>query len=267
MSETKEEPEVFNQQPKSLERIAELQIEEGQAEYERSNKGLFLSALTAGLDLGFSVLIMAILYSMFAEKVSEEVMTLIMAATYPIGFIFVVLGRSALFTEHTALAILPVLDGKRTLKELGRNWGIICTGNLLGGYLIGAMIVWLGPRLHILTHESLEQIALHLTEIKGITILGSGLLAGWLMGLLSWLVTSSQDTISRIFIVFLITAAIGVGSLHHCVVGSTELFAGALVSDQISAMDYFSTQFWATLGNIIGGVFFVAILKFQITQQ
>lgn len=253
--------------PKSLQQITEEQIEEGTEEYNRSGRSLFFSAFTAGMDLGFSLLIMAVLYTMFAPKVSNEAMQIIMALTYPVGFLFVVLGRSALFTEHTTLAVFPVLDGKESLSSLAKNWGIIYSGNIIGGFVIGGMIVWLGPKLHILSHHALEEIALHLMEIEGIIILGSGLLAGWLMGLLSWLVTSSQETISRIFIVFLITSAIGIGSLHHCIVGSTEMFAGAIVSDEIGFMDYLSTQFWATLGNIIGGVFFVSVLKFQAAQE
>lgn len=251
---------------KTLEQITEEQIEDGTEEHRRSGRSLFFSAFTAGMDLGFSLLIMAVLYTMFEPKVSKEVMQVIMAVAYPVGFLFVVLGGSALFTEHTTLAVFPVLDGKETIKSLAKTWGIIYSGNIIGGFVIGAIIVWLGPQLNILSHHALEEIALHLMEIEGFIILGSGLLAGWLMGLLSWLVTSSQETISRIFIVFLITSAIGIGSLHHCIVGSTEMFAGAIVSDQIGILDYLTTQFWATLGNIIGGVFFVSILKFQASQ-
>ena len=253
--------------PKSLEQITQEQIHEGLEEYNRSDKGLFLSSFIAGLDLGFSLLIMAVLYTLFAEKVSASSMRVILAVAYPIGFLFVVLGRSTLFTEHTTLAVLPVLDRKKKISALLKTWGIIYAGNILGGYLIGLMIVWLGPKLEILSIHALEEIALHLMKVNGIIIMGSGLLAGWLMGLLSWLVTSSRDSISRIFIVFLITGAIGIASLHHCIVGSTEMFVGVIVSEKISIYNYLSTQFWATLGNIIGGVFFVSILKFQVTRS
>jgi formate/nitrite transporter FocA (FNT family) len=41
----------------------------------------------------------------------------------------------------------------------------------------------------------------------------------------------------------------------------------AITSDKIDFMDYLSTQFWATMSNIIGGVFFVSILKFQAAQK
>ena len=67
----KEDPDPINR-PKSVERIVQEQIEESVAEYRRSNRGLFLSALTAGLDLGFSLLVIGVLYTMFASKISME---------------------------------------------------------------------------------------------------------------------------------------------------------------------------------------------------
>lgn len=259
--------EDVSNRPKDPEQIIEEQMDESLSEYRKSKGSLFLSSVIAGLDLGFSLLVIGVLYTMFSDSTSDEIMQLIMAGAYPLGFIFVVLGRSTLFTEHTTLAVLPVLSGRETLRNLAIIWGIIYSGNLVGGYLIGGMLSWLGPHLGIISVHALEEIALHLMEVDGMLIMGSAILAGWLMGLLSWLVTSSQETISRIVIVVLITAVIGLGSLHHCIIGSTELFAGMLVSDKVTIGDYLTTQGWATLGNIIGGAFFVSILKFKMAQK
>lgn len=94
---------------------------------------MFLSSVIAGLDLGFSLLVMGVLYTMFSQNSSNEVMQLLMAAAYPLGFIFVVLGRSTLFTEHTTLAVLPVLGGRETLRNMAVVWAIIYAGNIIGG--------------------------------------------------------------------------------------------------------------------------------------
>jgi formate/nitrite transporter FocA (FNT family) len=83
------------------------------------------------------------------------------------------------------------------------------------------------------------------------------------MGLLSWLITSSQETISRIIIITLITTVIGIGGLHHAIVGSIEVFTALLTSKSVSIEDYLHVQLWATIGNIIGGVVFVAFVKFS----
>jgi len=140
---------------------------------------------------------------------------------------------------------------------------VVYAGNLLGGYLFGYIMSVIPGRMDILENSSFEILAAKLNDHSGLMILGSGLLAGWLMGLLSWLITSARETISRIFIIVLITSVIGIGGLHHCIVGSVEMFTALLTGDSLQWSDYFRVQGWSTLGNIIGGVFFVAVVKFS----
>jgi formate/nitrite transporter FocA (FNT family) len=82
------------------------------------------------------------------------------------------------------------------------------------------------------------------------------------MGLLSWVVAASRDTISQIVLVWLIATVIGLGRLHHVVVGSVEVLAGAF-SGAVSAADYGHFLLWTTLGNVVGGSFFVALIKYS----
>ena len=81
------------------------------------------------------------------------------------------------------------------------------------------------------------------------------------MGLLSWLVAASRDTISQIAIVWLIATVIGFAHLHHVVVGSVEVLAGVFAGSDVTMSDYGHFLLWTTLGNAIGGPFFVAFIK------
>jgi len=94
------------------------QIEAGLKEHRRSNIGLFLSSLSAGLEVGFSILAIGIIYTLFNTEVSTGKLYLMMALEYPLGYIFVIIGRSELFTEHTVLATIPVLNGEASFKSL-----------------------------------------------------------------------------------------------------------------------------------------------------
>ena len=115
---------VFNmakeesKQPKEITEILDEQIETSLHEHRRSRFSLLLSSFSAGLEVGFSLLLMAAAYSMFAETSSDNFMQVLIAVCYPLGFIFVIIGRSELFTEHTTLAIFPVLNGDETIKNL-----------------------------------------------------------------------------------------------------------------------------------------------------
>lgn len=249
--------------PKRVKQILDEQIEAGLHEFNRSSTGLFISAFAAGLEVGFSILFMGTIYSMFGGSLSTETLHLYLALCYPIGFLFVIIGRSELFTEHTALAILPVLSRSVRIRDLLVLWGIVYAGNLVGGYIFSILISRIGTKVGFIDDHAFEYLAHHMVDYDWSTILLSALLAGWMMGLLGWLVTSSQETISRIFVIILVTFIIGIAGLHHCIVGSIEVFSGFITSDSITFSDYLRFQVWATLGNAIGGAVFVAILKFS----
>jgi len=249
--------------PKEVGEILEEQLETSLREFNRSNAGLFISAFTAGLEIGFSILLMGTVMTMYGYHLSPETLHLYLGLCYPLGFIFVIIGRSELFTEHTALAILPVLRGNVKIKDLFILWGIVYAGNILGGFIFSLINVKIAPAIGIISEEAFHDLAYKVLNYDSWIILLSALLAGWMMGLLGWLVTSSQETISRILVIILVTFTIGFAGLHHCIVGSIEVLSGVLVSPDIDFLDYLKFQSWATLGNSIGGAVFVAVLKYS----
>lgn len=247
----------------SQEEILVAQLCEGIETYEQHKRKVFISALTAGLEIGFSYLLIAILVTFLKDSFSKEALFYMVALAYPVGFIIVVLGKSILFTEQTSLLALPVLHKKRGIMELLQLWGIVIAGNLIGGALMSIIIIWVGTNLGIISYQSVSTIALHVTKHSPIIIFFSAVLAGWLMALLSWLVTSSEETIGKIIIIYMITAIVGFAGFHHSIVGNIEVLAGFLFTDAISIGTYGLFVITALLGNTFGGVFFVALLKYR----
>lgn len=231
--------------------------------YDKSYQSLFTSSLTAGLEIGFSYLLICSLYFFMIGSVADSSLIRIVSLVYPLGFILVVLGQSILFTEQTALLTLPVLNNKRTVGSMLKLWGVVIAGNLVGGYIIALILLWLGPHLGIFNQEVVIEIAKHVIHPDTYVIFVSAIVAGWLMGLLSWLLASSRDTISRIVMIFIITAVMSFTGLHHSIIGSVEVFSGMLSSPDISLWDYLAFQSTALFGNAFGGATFVALLKYR----
>ncbi|AFL82152.1 formate/nitrite transporter family protein [Aequorivita sublithincola DSM 14238] len=248
---------------KSHGEILKQQIVEGQETYDKNPVSILLSSLTAGLEIGFSYLLICTLYYFLQDKVEEDTIIKLMSFLYPVGFIMVILGQSILFTEQTSLLTLPVLNKKRSLKSLLKLWGLVIFGNLIGGYIIAFFLVWIGPRLQIFDLSTIEKIAVHVTDYDKMIIFASAVLAGWLMGLLSWLIAASKSTLSRIVIIFMITAVLAFTGLHHSIVGNVEVFAGLISSPAITISGYLIFIGLALFGNAFGGAVFVALLKYR----
>ncbi len=243
--------------------ILKQQIIEGCETYDRSRMSILLSSFTAGLEIGFSFLMICSVFSFFQGKVEEATLFKLIAFVYPIGFVLVILGQSILFTEQTSLLTLPVLNKRRSVFSLFRIWGIVILGNLVGGMLIALTLLWIGPELGLFNTDTVAKIGEHFAENDIAAILVSAILAGWLMGLLSWLVTSSKETTAEIIIIYLITAVMGFTGLHHSIIGNIEIFAGMLVSDDIDFLLYLQTLVTTIVGNAIGATIFVALLKYR----
>lgn len=250
------------EQPRKPSRtILKQEIIAGLAELRRPTSGLFLSSLSAGLDIGFSVLLIGVVYTHLLADFGPALTRVASANAYSVGFILVILGRSELFTEHTALAALPVLDRRSSLRDLARVWTVVFSGNICGAVVFGFGLQLLGPALGAVEPWAFSRIANELIDHPGWVIVLSGVLAGWLMGELGWLVAASRDTISQVVCVWIITSAIGLAQLHHVVVGAAEVTVGFLTG-ATGPLELLRFLALAALGNALGGVFFVAIIKY-----
>ena len=256
------------EQPKEPYEIMVEQIDAGLKEHRRSSIGLFISSLSAGLEVGFSILVIGIIYTLFKTEISPGKLYLMMALVYPIGYIFVIIGRSELFTEHTVLATIPVLNGKASFKSLLNLWVIIYAGNLFGGYLFGTIVLQFNAGAHLISLDFFHFVSQKMVAYSSTNIVVSSIMAGWLMGTLSWLLSSAQDTLSRVAMIFFITFIISIAGLHHCIVGSIEIFMAYLANaNDISGYEFLKFQGLSTLGNIIGGVVLVALVKYGHSKR
>src|SRR5436305_9637433 len=176
------EEEKGEEPQKSYETILEQEIAAGLTELERPAPALLLSGLSAGLDVSLSLLLMAVMKTLTQDQ-PRVVSEILVAMMYAAGFLFVILGRSELFTEHTTLAVLPVLDGRASLRQLGRLWGLIYAANLIGATAFAAFAAFTGPRLGVIAPRAFGEIAAGMVDHPGRGILLSGILDGCPLGL------------------------------------------------------------------------------------
>ncbi|WP_320158591.1 formate/nitrite transporter family protein [Psychrobacter sp. NZS113] len=246
---------------KSYASILVEQVMDAKETFERSLGSLFTSAFTAGLEIGISFFMILSAFALLNEVIPSHYAMVLSSLLYPIGFIIVVIGQSLLFTEQTSLLSLPVLNKIEPLHKLLRLWGIVIAGNIVGGCLFAALMVGLGLHMHLFTDHAIDVYAEHILGFAWWVIFGSAVLAGWMMGVTAWLVTSARDTLSRIVLVTIITGSIGFLGLHHSIVGNIEVFSALLYGNTVSLWRYLVFLAVVLVGNTVGGVVFVAVLK------
>jgi len=240
--------------------VLSIAIEKGAEQLTRTPVSLLLSALTAGLILGFTPMGVAITYEI-AEGLQIPLAGRLAAAfVYPLGFVFCIMSGAELFTEHTAMAVYPVLDRRVGVRRLLRLWGLVLAGNLIGALLTASLLSIVGD---IIANEaSIIEVGRKAMAPDALPMLVSAVLAGWLMALGSWLVLTTPPTMAQIVCIYMVTFTIGLGGLHHSIAGAAEVFASLLISDDQGLARTLWFIVLTSVGNLTGGTVFVALLNY-----
>lgn len=254
-----EEKEVRKRSSLRAAVVFETVRREGEQETSRPSLALAFSGLAAGLSMGFSLVGSGVLHAYIPDVPWRP---LVENLGYTLGFLIVVLGRQQLFTENTLTAILPVLDdpdkGKKLLQML-RLWSIVLFTNLVGAGLFAYVVAHSGmfsPEVKASFHYiGLEALAPTFSEI-----LVRGIVAGWLIALMVWLLPAANP--QRVWIIIIITWLVGAAGLSHIIAGSVEALYVVAVGAwpwQSYVVNFLVPVF---IGNCIGGVGLVAILNY-----
>lgn len=252
-----EERDVDRKLPPSVQVLHEIIRAQGEIELGRSVAALGWSALAAGLTMGFSMLVPALLAARLPPTPASY---LISTFGYSVGFLIVILARQQLFTENTMTAVLPMMTDPswRAFGRLLRLWGVVMLGNLIGVALFAYGCMRL-PLFDAPTHDLLIASGNHLMLNTTLQMFVKGTVAGWLIATMVWLVPSSDH--AKLGVIVLMTYIVGLGGFTHIVVGSTEALV-LVFSDKLLFVDYLLKFALPTLaGNIVGGSLIFALIS------
>lgn len=254
-----EEQEVRKRSSLRAAVVFETVRREGETEISRPALALAFSGLAAGLSMGASLVGTGVLRTYLPDAPWR---TLVENLGYTLGFLIVILGRQQLFTENTLTAILPVLDDPDKPKKLGqmlRLWGIVLVTNVIGAAIF-AEVVAKTAMFDAKVKAAFLQIGLQALHPTFAEIVWRGILAGWLIALVVWLLPAANP--QRVWIIVIITWLVGAAGLSHIIAGSVEaLYA---VAAGMWPWPQYVTNFLLPvfIGNCIGGVGLVAILNY-----
>ena len=246
----------------STEEVFQRIIARADEEFSQPRRLLFFSGLAAGLITSVSFLSRATLAATLGDAEPGLVANLL----YPVGFIFIVMGRYQLFTETTLTPVTLVITRLASLPRLLMIWGVVFFANVLGAAIAAYFLAHTGTLDPDAAAVALR-MADHALEVPWQDLFAKGIIAGWLVAGMVWLVHAVRDGMARLLLIYLLMFTIPSTDLFHCIIGSCETFY-ALFSGTASLLDVlwgFLTP--VTLGNTVGGVLLVALLNFAQTRE
>lgn len=238
--------------------VYEIIRTEGESELSRTFSALWWSGLAAGISIGFSFLIEAVLA---AHLPDFEWKNIIAKAGYAVGFLIVILGRQQLFTENTLTAVLPVITRRKFDWFLGllRLWGIVLAANIAGCFIFALAISNTNMVSAEVTHE-LNEIVQHVMANTPWQMFIKGIGAGWIIAALVWMMPSSEG--AEFAVIALMTYLIALCGFTHVVAGSAEALYGVLTGAIAFPNAVFGFFLPTLVGNVCGGTLLFAVLSY-----
>lgn len=232
-------------------------VDHAREEINRPWTALTFSGVAGGLTMGLTGLSTGLVISLLGHGSLAQVAA---AVVYPIGFLAVIVGGAQLFTENTLYPVVLVLTEKGHFVQTLKLWVIVYCGNWIGSILFAILAVKTSA-LQPGVRNALIELGQRGVDHPFVDVFWSGVVAGWLLALVAWLVTGSHWTTGQAVVTWAMTFVLGLGNFAHCVASSGEILS-SLLAGNIASSEYVSWLVAATLGNIAGGVVMVSVLNY-----
>jgi len=234
-----------------VEMAFERTVDEGRERLKRSWSVMMATGAVGGIDVGLGVLAL-----LLTQHLTHS--TALAALAFSAGFVALTLANSELFTEDFLVPIAAVAAHKARARQVVRLWGVTLVANFVGGWVIMGVVVAGLPdvRAHAV------ELGHHFAQIgySGSSF-ATAVLGGAIITLMTWLERSTESVPAKLLAAVVAGYLLAAGSLNHSVVLSLEMFAALHAGAPFGYVTWLGAMGWATLGNIIGGVGLVTVLR------
>ena len=248
----------------------------------KSNRDFFSTltlSMMAGVFIGLGATFFT--YVIHDSALSVGLTKLIGGGVFSLGLILVIITGAELFTGNN-LIVMAFVSRKITFGQLLRNWGIVFFGNLVGSLIVVVLILLSGQLTAAGGSVGVKALLIangkvNLTFLEAVS---RGILCNILVCLAVYLCFSGRSVTDKILaILFPITAFVALGFEHSIanmyfipvglllkrspefLAAAQEILGGAPDLTNLTLYGFIIKNLLpVTLGNIIGGTFFVGIV-------
>ncbi len=214
----------------------------------------------AGVTIVFGIVALGVVQALLEPQLGRGVAALAGALAFGIGLVFLIVGRTELFSENFFDPVAAAIDeqGAGRWGRLLRLWVTILVLNLVGGGVLIAVLTVDGALPHG-SPEALVAVSEEIVRKEWAATLARAVLAGALITLLSYMLEAVNSATSRILVAYLVGVFLALGPFDHVVVSALHVLFGVWVADTVGYGELLANIGLATLGNLVGGLLLITL--------
>ncbi|EOR22777.1 formate/nitrite transporter family protein [Niallia alba] len=225
----------------------------------------FVKAILAGIYIGFALMLCYRLAQPFFD-VHSPATYMMTSLFFGLALVLISYGGGELFTGNTMAFAMSTLSGATSWKDTIYNWVTTYLGNLVGALFFAILIYYSG--LFSLAPKTtwLMDVANSKMSATTVELFIRGILCNWLVCLAIWIPMNIKGDVGKIIATILIVFSFMISGYEHSV-ANMALFSIALIvphPETITITNALHNLIPVTIGNIVGGAFFVGALNLYI---
>ncbi|MCQ2969604.1 MAG: formate/nitrite transporter family protein [Clostridium sp.] len=234
----------------------------------KNNKvGYLISAMLAGVYVGMAIMLIFTIGGLLTASGAAST-RIIMGIAFGGALSLVVFAGSELFTGNNFVMTVGSLNKTVSWVDTVKVWIAAFIGNLTGSILAGYMFFFTGlakgPVGEFIANTAATKMSLPASEL-----FFRGIFCNILVCLAVWCTFRCKDDVSKLIMIFWCLFIFITSGFEHSVANMTLLTIGLLApgTAAVSISGYIYNIGIVTLGNMVGGILFVAIPYYLISRK
>jgi len=228
--------------------------------------GYIIASILAGIFVGFGVLLA---FTVGGLLIGNPFARILMGCTFGIALSLVVIAGAELFTGNNFVMTVGLAKKTVSIGTCCKIWVVSYLGNLIGSVILAVVFVWCGLASGS-TGEFISNASATKMSLAPLALISRGVLCNTLVCLAVWSGFRCKSEAAKLIMIFWCLLAFITTGYEHSIANMTLLTVSLLSPAANAAV---SLGGWAyniglsTIGNMIGGIFFVALPYAAISKQ
>ena len=225
----------------------------------------FVLSLLAGFYIAFGAQLSTVVSQDAAQFVGQGIARLLAGSVFSVGLMLVVVCGAELFTGNSLLTS-AALHGEISWGKLAENWLVVLAGNFIGSLFFA----WLMFESRLWESGSVAEQAVRVATVKSSLTFEvafiRGVFCNWLVCLAVFMATAARDIPGKLLSCYIPIMTFVASGFEHSIANMYFIPSGLMISAQQGLSNpaltwqafFINNLLPVTLGNIVGGVVFVA---------
>jgi formate/nitrite transporter len=228
-------------------------------------------SLLAGFYIAFGAELATVVTQDAAVHLGIGVSRLLGGSVFSLGLMLVVICGAELFTGNSLL-VKAALQREISWGKIAENWTVVILGNLVGSLFFAWLMTETGLWRSGQVGTHAVGIAAAKCQLDFWPAFVRGMLCNWLVCLAVFMATAARDIVSKMLACYMPIMAFVTSGFEHNVANMYFIPAGLFIDRALGQQPAGLTwrnfivgnQLPVTLGNIVGGVVFVAFAYWYV---